>query len=148
MSESLHKSDIALATSLRDNTPARVALTRTGSSISTRDALDFALAHAQARDAVHATLSLPSLIEALRTRNFDIITVKSAAPDRFTYLRRPDLGRTLSPQSPPHPTPRPPPLRPGARPPPPPPPRRAPPSPHAKLASPPHRHRRAGPRRH
>src|ERR1700736_6315828 len=101
MSESLHnrKSDIALATSLRDHTPARVALTRTGSSISTRDALDFALCHAQARDAVHATLNLPSLIEALRTRNFDVITVKSAAPDRFTYLRRPDLGRTLSPQS-------------------------------------------------
>ena len=34
-----------------------------------------------------------------RTRNFDVITVKSAASDRSTYLRRPDLGRTLSPQS-------------------------------------------------
>jgi ethanolamine ammonia-lyase small subunit len=101
MSESLHnrKSDITLATSLREHTPARVALTRTGSSISTRDALDFALCHAQARDAVHATLSLPSLIEALRSRNLEVITVKSAAPDRSTYLRRPDLGRTLSPQS-------------------------------------------------
>src|ERR1700736_5748664 len=99
MSESRHKSDNTLPTALRGHTPARVALTRTGSSISTRDALDFALCHAQARDAVHATFSLPSLIEALRTRNFDVVTVKSAASDRSTYLRRPDLGRTLSPQS-------------------------------------------------
>jgi len=84
---------------LRDYTPARVSLTRTGSSIITHDALAFALAHAQARDAVHATLSLPSLLEALRTRNLPAITLKSAAPDRATYLRRPDLGRTLSSQS-------------------------------------------------
>ncbi|WP_213804910.1 ethanolamine ammonia-lyase subunit EutC [Granulicella sp. dw_53] len=84
---------------LRDYTSARVALTRNGVSLSTRDSLDFALAHAQARDAVHATLSLPSLLEALRTRNLPVITLKSAAPDRATYLRRPDLGRTLNPAS-------------------------------------------------
>jgi ethanolamine ammonia-lyase small subunit len=84
---------------LRGHTPARVALTRTGSSVSTRDTLDFALAHAQARDAVHAALSLPSLLEALRARDLPAITLKSAAPDRAIYLRRPDLGRTLSPAS-------------------------------------------------
>lgn len=83
-------------TDLRDYTTARVSLTRTGSSLATRDSLTFALAHAQARDAVHATLSLPSLLDALRSRNLEAITIKSAAPDRATYLRRPDLGRTVS----------------------------------------------------
>ncbi|CAN5450902.1 ethanolamine ammonia-lyase subunit EutC [soil metagenome] len=81
---------------LREHTTARVALTRTGSSLSTRDTLDFALAHAQARDAVHTSMSVPSLLEALRSRGLEVLTVKSAAPDRSTYLRRPDLGRTLS----------------------------------------------------
>lgn len=85
--------------SLREYTPARVSLVRTGSSLATRDALDFALCHAQARDAVHATLSLPSLLSELHSRNLATVTVKSAAPDRTTYLRRPDLGRTLSPAS-------------------------------------------------
>ena len=84
---------------LRDYTSARVALIRTGASLSTRDTLDFALAHAQARDAVHATLSLPTLLEALHARSLNPLTVKSAALDRTTYLRRPDLGRTLSHQS-------------------------------------------------
>jgi ethanolamine ammonia-lyase small subunit len=81
---------------LREHTTARVGLTRTGSSLLTRDTLDFALAHAQARDAVHTSMSVPSLLEALRSRSLEVLTVKSAAPDRSTYLRRPDLGRTLS----------------------------------------------------
>lgn len=68
-------------------------------SLSTATTLDFALRHAQARDAVHTTLALPSLLEALHARNLPTITVKSAAPDRATYLRQPNLGRTLSPTS-------------------------------------------------
>ena len=83
-------------TSLRTYTPARVSLTRTGSSLSTSDTLNFALAHAQARDAVHATLSLPTLLAELRHRDLETLTLKSAAPNRTTYLRRPDLGRSLS----------------------------------------------------
>src|SRR5271154_6722203 len=71
-------------------TPARIALARTGSSITTRDALDFALAQAQARDAVHAALSLPTLLSELHSRHLPTLTVHSAAPDRQTYLRRPD----------------------------------------------------------
>jgi ethanolamine ammonia-lyase small subunit len=81
---------------LRAYTPARIALARTGVSLTTRDALDFTLAHAQARDAVHAALSLPTLLCELHARNLTVLNVKSAAPDRATYLRRPDLGRTLS----------------------------------------------------
>jgi len=86
----------ALDRDLRALTPARIALARTGNSITTRETLAFARDHAQARDAVHATLSLPTLLRALQSRDLPAIAVKSAAPDRATYLKRPDLGRTLS----------------------------------------------------
>jgi ethanolamine ammonia-lyase small subunit len=82
---------------LRDLTPARVALVRTGVSIATSHALNFSLAHAQARDAVHSALDVPALLTALRARKLPAIAVHSAATTRAEYLRRPDLGRTLSP---------------------------------------------------
>ena len=50
---------------LRAYTPARISLARAGSSIATRDSLAFALDHAQARDAVHATLGVPTLLDEL-----------------------------------------------------------------------------------
>jgi ethanolamine ammonia-lyase small subunit len=84
---------------LRALTPARIALNRTGDSITTRHALEFSLAHAQARDAVHSALAVPSLLSALRQRNLATIAVRSAASTRTEYLRRPDLGRTLAPAS-------------------------------------------------
>jgi len=81
---------------LRDFTPARVDLGRAGHSVPTRDLLDFQLAHARARDAVHTPLDVRSLAAELRAKNIDFITLASAAPDRITYLRRPDLGRKLN----------------------------------------------------
>jgi ethanolamine ammonia-lyase small subunit len=86
----------ALAASLRTLTPARIALARTGGSITTRDTLAFARDHALARDAVHATLSMPTLLRELHSRSLPAVAVKSAAADRAIYLKRPDLGRTLS----------------------------------------------------
>ncbi len=94
---SLHTTTTAV--NLRDHTPARVALASTGVSIATRHTLEFSLAHAQARDAVHAALALPSLLTALQARGLPAIHVRSAARDRIEYLRRPDLGRTLAPAS-------------------------------------------------
>ncbi|MBB5319059.1 ethanolamine ammonia-lyase subunit EutC [Tunturibacter empetritectus] len=91
------------ALSLRNYTPARVALHRTGVSLTTTDILDFQLAHAQARDAVHAALAPEHLANRLRTElpslTAPILTLASAAPDRVSYLHRPDLGRTLAPAS-------------------------------------------------
>src|SRR5258708_17662091 len=85
--------------SLRDYTPARVDLGRAGNSLPTRELLDFQLAHAQARDAVHLALDVNSLVVELNERNIPSITLASAAPDRTTYLHRPDLGRQLNPDS-------------------------------------------------
>jgi ethanolamine ammonia-lyase small subunit len=79
-----------------------VGLGRTGVSQQTRDLLDFQLAHAQARDAVHAGLAAPALAvdlaELLGQRDSQIspvLRLHSAAIDRATYLQRPDFGRTL-----------------------------------------------------
>ena len=81
---------------LRHYTSARVALDRAGSSLATREVLDFQLAHAQARDAVNASLDVGSLLEGLHKRSLSACALKSAAPNRETYLRHPDLGRNLS----------------------------------------------------
>jgi ethanolamine ammonia-lyase small subunit len=84
----------ALATSLP--TSARLSLGNASPTVSTRDHLAFRLDHALARDAVHTPLDLTLLLEGLRARHLTALPVHSAAPDRKTYLRRPDLGRTLS----------------------------------------------------
>ncbi len=81
---------------LRDFTLARVGLGRVGNSLPTRELLDFQLAHARARDAVHAKLDSSSLALELDEKGIKSLTVRSAAPDRATYLRRPDLGRRLA----------------------------------------------------
>lgn len=81
---------------LRRFTPARIALGRAGGSQPTRDQLAFALDHALARDAVHASFDAGALTQELRTQGLEVLTLTSAAPDRATYLQRPDLGRKLS----------------------------------------------------
>ncbi|SAK65268.1 ethanolamine ammonia-lyase small subunit [Caballeronia hypogeia] len=84
---------------LRRFTNARIALGRTGSSLPTAPLLAFELAHAQARDAVHQPLDTAALRDEIRALSFDTLEVKSAAPDRDVYLRRPDLGRVLDDDS-------------------------------------------------
>ena len=65
---------------------------RTGHSLPTAELLRFQLDHARARDAVYMELDPESLA-------LPHVLLRSAAPDRPTYLRRPDLGRTLSADS-------------------------------------------------
>jgi len=81
---------------LRAHTPARVALGRSGVSLPTPELLRFGSAHALARDAVHLPLDVPALSERLQAAGWPVLNVHSAAPDRATYLLRPDLGRRLS----------------------------------------------------
>jgi len=80
-------------------TPARIALGRVGPALPTRQVLELALAHARARDAVHAALDIGRLATALRDLGLAVVTVASAAPSREVYLRRPDLGRRLASDS-------------------------------------------------
>ncbi|MBV9970806.1 MAG: ethanolamine ammonia-lyase subunit EutC [Xanthobacteraceae bacterium] len=80
---------------MRAATPARIALPRTGSAIATPAHLAFQLAHARARDAVHAPFDPHALLEGLRERGFPTLNLHSAAADRAAYLARPDLGRRL-----------------------------------------------------
>ncbi|KAA2237807.1 ethanolamine ammonia-lyase subunit EutC [Salinarimonas soli] len=84
---------------LRALTPARIGLPRTGASLSTDAVLRFAMAHAEARDAVHTPADMEALREPLARVGFPTIPVSSAVGSRGTYLRRPDLGRRLSPES-------------------------------------------------
>jgi ethanolamine ammonia-lyase small subunit len=85
--------------SLRALTDARIALGRAGASLPTREVLGFALDHARARDAVHLEFDADGLAARLEALGLATLTVASAAPDRATYLRRPDLGRRLEPAS-------------------------------------------------
>jgi ethanolamine ammonia-lyase small subunit len=80
---------------LRQATPARIGLGRAGTALTTAAQLDFQLAHARARDAVHAALDTERLLGALGALGLEALHLRSAAADRLTYLRRPDLGRRL-----------------------------------------------------
>ncbi len=87
----------ALWARLRQTTPARIGLGRVGHALPLGEVLQFQLAHARARDAVHAALNAEVLAAELAP--VPVLHVESAAPDRASYLRRPDLGRRLSDRS-------------------------------------------------
>ncbi len=77
----------------RDVTRARIGLGRSGDAIPTRAILDFQLAHARARDAVHGQVDFTALADELAP--VPSIRVRSRAKDRTVYLARPDLGRQV-----------------------------------------------------
>lgn len=85
--------------SLRDFTNARVDLGRVGDSIPTHALLEFRLAHAQARDAVHTPMDTTSLVAEFSREGWNAEVVASSAKTRQDYLLRPDLGRVLSENS-------------------------------------------------
>jgi ethanolamine ammonia-lyase small subunit len=83
---------------LRQFTAARIALGHTGVSQPTDVQLDFQLAHARARDAVHEALDPAGLAQALAAAlpaSPPALLLHSAAANRHVYLQRPDLGRRL-----------------------------------------------------
>jgi ethanolamine ammonia-lyase small subunit len=77
-------------------TTARIALGRAGGSLRTAAQLDFRLSHARARDAVQTPFEADALERSLRAEGLASERLMTAAPDRTTYLLRPDLGRRLS----------------------------------------------------
>jgi ethanolamine ammonia-lyase small subunit len=86
-------------TNLKQFTAARIALGRSGASLPTRERLDFQLAQARARDAVHSPFNPQDLAAHFAGLPVTTLILESAAPDRPTYLRRPDLGRKLADRS-------------------------------------------------
>lgn len=91
----ISKTELALR--LKAMTAARVALGASGSGVPTRAALAFSLDHARAREAVWSDMDLPAIKAALA--EYPVAVVGSQAEDRATYVRRPDLGRRLSPEA-------------------------------------------------
>lgn len=80
---------------LQRYTAARIALGRSGGSQRTDSVLDFRLAHARARDAVHTPLNLETLARQFAQHGLATEPLSSAIDNRTAYLARPDLGRRL-----------------------------------------------------
>jgi len=86
----------------RQLTAARIGIGRSGGSLTTAQILDFDLAHARARDAVHHAFQgevLKRQIQEILAENgmdTSILELQSMAPDKALYLKRPDLGRRLA----------------------------------------------------
>ncbi len=91
--------DNALWSQLRRLTAARIGLARSGASLATGPLLDFQLAHARARDAVHDPLDRERLATDLTATGLPVINVATGIGDRQVYLMRPDLGRQLAPEA-------------------------------------------------
>ncbi len=82
--------------SLKQYTPARIALGRAGISLPTRASLDFQLAHALARDAVTLPLDFAGLEQRLNLQGYRTLSLQTRAENQSVYLQRPDLGRLLN----------------------------------------------------
>src|SRR3954468_5196681 len=84
---------------LRSATSARIALGRAGGSLPTQAWLQFKSAHAAARDAVLCVFDAEQLAAEIASLGVEVAIVDSPAPDRRTFLLRPDLGRRLDERS-------------------------------------------------
>ncbi|GBR03501.1 ethanolamine ammonia-lyase subunit EutC [Acetobacter oeni] len=84
---------------LRNLTRARIGLTRAGDTLSGAEVRAQQAAHARARRAVHACLNPSGLAMSIDSSTAEVIEVRSEAADRAAFVRRPDLGRLLAPQS-------------------------------------------------
>jgi ethanolamine ammonia-lyase small subunit len=83
-------------THLRHLTPARIALGRAGTSLPTHAQLEFQLAHALARDAVHIPLDFLALSQQFTQHGIKTLQLQTQAENQQLYLQRPDLGKQLT----------------------------------------------------
>ena len=80
---------------LRQFTQARIAQGRAGCSLPTAALLDFQLAHASARDAVHLAWDISGFAEDMEKLALETLILATPVSSRTQYLQRPDLGRYL-----------------------------------------------------
>ena len=81
---------------LKKYTNARIALGRSGNSLSTAKVLEFRMAHALAKDAINTELDTLNLVEDAKKISFDSILVQSQISNRIDYVMNPNIGRLLN----------------------------------------------------
>lgn len=79
----------------KEHTQARIGLERIGHSLSTRDLLDYQVAHALARDAVLEKWNVLDFEKRLKKLGEKPLLVKTRVSIREQYLKYPSLGRGL-----------------------------------------------------
>jgi ethanolamine ammonia-lyase small subunit len=84
---------------LRQYTEARIALGRTGASLTTNNILLLNEAHASARDAIYQEFEKSAIEKSLQEINLQSIQLTSKVNNKKEFLLRPDLGRRLSEES-------------------------------------------------
>lgn len=80
---------------IRERTPARILVGRSGAAYRTGTQLDLREAHAAARDAVRAELQPLADFGAAFIEQWNLFEIRTAAQTKEEYLLRPDLGRRL-----------------------------------------------------
>jgi ethanolamine ammonia-lyase small subunit len=78
---------------VRQRTPARLFVGRSGAAYRTATQLQLRAAHAAAADAVRNELDLERDLGAALIQQFELFAVQTAARDKAEYLRNPELGR-------------------------------------------------------
>jgi ethanolamine ammonia-lyase small subunit len=81
---------------VRERTPARLLAGRAGAAYRTDTQLELRRAHAAARDAVRAELSLERDFGAAFIKKWGLFEVSTQARAKEEFLLRPDLGRVFS----------------------------------------------------
>jgi len=81
---------------LRRFTQARIAQGHAGCGLPTSASLDFELAHALARDAIHQSWDIGRFAEEVKQIDLEPLCLSTPVADRVQYLQRPDLGRELA----------------------------------------------------
>ena len=88
-----------LVRKIRERTPARLLNGRVGAAYRTQTQIELREAHAAARDAVRAEMSLATVFDAAFTKRWELFEVHTMAVSKEDFLLRPDLGRHFSDSS-------------------------------------------------
>jgi ethanolamine ammonia-lyase small subunit len=80
---------------LRRFTQARIAQGRSGCGLPTSALLDFQIAHAAARDAVHQPWAIDRFAKEVEALGLEALSLSTPVASRVHYLQRPDQGRCL-----------------------------------------------------